>query len=130
MEKCICGNKVKPSIEFKGNRRTGFFKCSECKKEYMFVGTDEEILSQFKNYVKDKKAILKNLDYADCQIIWGLTVECPHCGQNSELSDDDKNGIFSKPIFNGRKDDLHNMTVKCQHINDCGKNFLIDKVKL
>lgn len=129
MEKCLCGKEVEPIEYPAGNRPMVSFKC-KCGRSPKYVGSLESCIDQFKNAIKAEKAEKKKLDYADAKVDWSLDVECPHCGGESNLSQVDKKGIYSGPIFSGKKDNLKNTIVTCHHTNECGKDFLIGDIEI
>ncbi len=49
----------------------------------------------------------ETLKSADLTVCYSLDIDCPYCGAELDLSDqDDENGCFSSPIFNNRWEDL------------------------
>ncbi|HHL33862.1 MAG TPA: hypothetical protein ENJ30_05800 [Desulfobulbaceae bacterium] len=68
----------------------------------------------------------KALKSTDLIVRYSLDIDCPYCGAELDLSDqDDENGRFSSPIFNNRWEDLVGDSVKCP---DCAKEFIISNV--
>jgi len=68
----------------------------------------------------------KPLKSADLLVCYSLDIDCPYCGAELDLSDqDDGDGFFSSPIFNNRWEDLVGETVNCP---DCEKEFIIENV--
>ena len=65
------------------------------------------------------------MESAALTVVWSLDVDCPYCGAEIDLADQDDDGCFSKPIFNNRWDDVVGMEATCP---DCGKDFTISEV--
>ena len=63
---------------------------------------------------------------AIASLVWSLDIECPHCGNNIDLSNNDSDGIYSMPIFNNRWKDLLDKEVECL---ECEGVFKIEKVE-
>ena len=62
---------------------------------------------------------------AEAIVSWSLDVECPYCGSDIDLTDQDDDGCFSKPIFNNQWDELVGVEVHCC---DCSRDFTISEV--
>ena len=125
---CVCGNELKFQRGCVGNRWKTDFSCDKCGSSYTFYGSDEEALSQLNAHVKRVVAGQKELKYADATLGWGLDVICPYCDGRTELTNQDEDKVFEKAIFNNRWGDLKNVIVTCEHIDKCGKDFLIGEV--
>jgi phage FluMu protein Com len=55
-----------------------------------------------------------------------LDVECPYCDKDINFFDHDEDGIYTRPIFNNKWDDLKGMDVTCPH---CDSEFVLDDVE-
>jgi len=58
---------------------------------------------------------------------WSLTIECPKCNEDLDLSSGDYNsdGCISTPIFNNKWDDLKGLEIQCAC---CEHDFYIKEV--
>lgn len=57
---------------------------------------------------------------------WSLEVECPKCGEDTDLAKNDDDNIVSGAIFNNNWDALKGHDVKCAH---CGYEFALSAVE-
>ena len=63
---------------------------------------------------------------ADVLVRYSLDVDCPYCGAEMDLCDQDDDGCFSIPIFNNDWDVLEGMEATCP---DCNREFNLSKVE-
>lgn len=63
---------------------------------------------------------------SDLTITYSLDIECPYCGADIDLCDQDDEGFLSRPVFNNRWEDLEGKAVTCP---DCDKTFKISSVR-
>ena len=61
----------------------------------------------------------------DARLIAELLVECPACGEDFDLFDEDDDGQFLKPIFNNDWGALRGADVECP---SCGHLIKIEEV--
>jgi len=57
---------------------------------------------------------------------FSMMIECPHCGEDIDLVDEEEDGEYSRPIFNNDWNNLRGELVFCP---ECGKEFAIDCVE-
>jgi len=55
-----------------------------------------------------------------------LEIECPGCGHEFDLFDHDDDGLYLRPIFNNKWDDLQGEDIECPK---CGCSFILGKVE-
>lgn len=63
---------------------------------------------------------------AEMTVAWSFDVECPYCGEDVDLADQNDDGCFTNPIFNNKWDDVVGMEGTCP---SCRKDFTISKVE-
>lgn len=56
---------------------------------------------------------------------WSLDVECPYCGHEVDLSDNDDESVYAKAIFNNDWDKLKDTVVTCPK---CATQYKIREV--
>lgn len=59
-------------------------------------------------------------------IYYTLTAECPECGDDADLTDQDYEAAYTAPIFENRWDDLKGETIECPN---CEHEFTISGVE-
>lgn len=59
-------------------------------------------------------------------IEWSLNVECPECGEDTDLASQDDIEWFSAAIFNNKWDTLKGSVATCEH---CRHEFAISGVE-
>lgn len=57
---------------------------------------------------------------------WSLDVECPKCGETTDLSANDDDAVVSGAIFHNNWDALKGFEVTCEN---CGHEFKLDEVE-
>jgi predicted RNA-binding Zn-ribbon protein involved in translation (DUF1610 family) len=65
---------------------------------------------------------MSNIAYLE----WSLHVECPSCGEEFDLCDQDFENAFGQAIFTNKWNDLIGEEVTCDH---CGYEFELDEVQ-
>lgn len=63
---------------------------------------------------------------AKATVEWSLNIDCPHCGREHDLSQDDDDGIISKAIFNNKWEELAGTQIEC---SKCRLTFFIEEVE-
>ena len=58
-------------------------------------------------------------------LYFSLYVNCPHCDERMDLSENDPEYIVANALFNNRWDDLNGYDTVCPK---CGTDFQIEKV--
>jgi len=82
---------------------------------------DTKLISGFLNFENGV-----DMKSAEMVVSWSLDVECPYCGADVDLSTQDDDSCFSKPIFNNDWDAIVGMEGNCP---DCSEDFTISKVE-
>lgn len=70
----------------------------------------------------DDKHPLKNAGLTVC---YSLDIDCPYCGAEIDLSDQDDDAFYTGPIFSNKWDELVGEEVYCP---DCEREFIISSV--
>lgn len=65
---------------------------------------------------------------ATASLSWNLFIECPHCREDVDLSDEphDEDGRFSTPLFNNEWEKIEGLEVDCPK---CKNTFTVSSVE-
>lgn len=59
-------------------------------------------------------------------LVWSLNVDCPKCGNENDISNNDDDQVVSNAIFHNNWDALKGYEVACCM---CGHDFIMDEIE-
>lgn len=57
---------------------------------------------------------------------WSLDIQCPKCGEYTDLADGDDDSVYSSAVFNNNWDAVKGHEVTCRH---CEHEFILDEIR-